>query len=79
VKLRGLDKVDWLFVFSCAAHNLLRLPPLLRPPQRTLELRNIGIQGWLSFFFKNLQSTPGVFRPKWVIISSPVDVAEGVF
>jgi len=30
VKLRGLDKVDWLFVFSCAAHNLLCLPPLLR-------------------------------------------------
>jgi hypothetical protein len=22
VKLRGLEKVDWLFVFSCAAHNL---------------------------------------------------------
>jgi hypothetical protein len=28
VKLRGLDKVDWLFVFSCAAHNLIRLPGL---------------------------------------------------
>jgi hypothetical protein len=28
-KLRGLSKVDWLFVFSCAAHNLLRLPRLL--------------------------------------------------
>jgi len=25
-KLRGLGKVDWLFVFSCAAHNLLRPP-----------------------------------------------------
>ncbi len=23
VKLRGLPKVDWIFVFSCAAHNLL--------------------------------------------------------
>ena len=23
VKLRGLEKVDWLFVFSCAAHNLI--------------------------------------------------------
>jgi transposase len=33
VKLRGLDKVDWLFVFSCAAHNLLRLPRLIA--QRT--------------------------------------------
>jgi hypothetical protein len=26
VKLRGLHNVDWLFVFSCAAHNLMRLP-----------------------------------------------------
>lgn len=29
VKLRGLQKVDWLFVFSCAAHNLIRLPRLM--------------------------------------------------
>src|SRR5258705_4166475 len=29
VKLRGLHKVDWLFVFSCAAHNLSRLPRLI--------------------------------------------------
>ena len=29
VKLRGLHKVDWTFVFSCAAHNLLRLPRLI--------------------------------------------------
>jgi len=29
VKLRGLAKVDWLFVFSCAAHNLIRLPRLI--------------------------------------------------
>ncbi len=29
VKLRGLHKVDWIFVFSCAAHNLLRLPKLI--------------------------------------------------
>ena len=28
VKLRGLAKVDWLFVFSCAAFNLLRIPKL---------------------------------------------------
>jgi len=33
VKLRGLEKVDWLFVFSCAAHNLLRLPRLLAQQQ----------------------------------------------
>jgi hypothetical protein len=29
VKLRGLGKVDWLFVFSCAAHNLIRLLKLI--------------------------------------------------
>ena len=29
VKLRGLHNVDWLFVFSCAAHNLMRLPKLI--------------------------------------------------
>ncbi len=28
VKLRGLEKVDWLFVFGCAAYNLLRIPKL---------------------------------------------------
>jgi len=28
VKLRGLAKVGWLFVFSCAAFNLLRIPKL---------------------------------------------------
>jgi hypothetical protein len=36
VKLCGLNKVDW--VFSCAAHNLLRLPRLLAQ-QRTEGLR----------------------------------------
>jgi len=29
VKLRGPHKVGWIFVFSCAAHNLLRLPRLI--------------------------------------------------
>ncbi len=29
VKLRGLPKVDWLFVFASAAYNLIRLPKLL--------------------------------------------------
>ena len=38
VKLRGLAKVDWLFVFSCAAHNLLRLPKLMTA-QTTQALR----------------------------------------
>jgi hypothetical protein len=33
VKLRGLEKVDWLFVFSCAAHNLIRLPRLKAQPR----------------------------------------------
>lgn len=28
VKLRGLTKVAWLFVFGCAAYNLLRIPKL---------------------------------------------------
>jgi hypothetical protein len=38
VKLRGLEKVDWLFVFSCAAHNLIRLPKLMaQPPERLRE------------------------------------------
>jgi IS5 family transposase len=38
VKLRGLEKVDWLFVFSCAAHNLTRLPRLMaQPPGRLGE------------------------------------------
>ena len=28
VKLRGLANVEWLFVFTCAAYNLLRIPKL---------------------------------------------------
>ena len=41
VKLRGLENVDWLFVFSCAAHNLLRLPRLIvqQQPARLGEQR----------------------------------------
>jgi transposase len=34
VKLRGLEKVDWLFIFSCAVHNLLRLPKLIAQQHR---------------------------------------------
>ncbi len=35
VKLRGVEKVDWLFVFSRAAHNLLWVPNLMaQPPPR---------------------------------------------
>ncbi len=29
VKVRGLHKMDCVFVFRCAAHNLLRLPRLM--------------------------------------------------
>ena len=29
VKLRGLEKVDWVFDFSCATHNLIRPPRLM--------------------------------------------------
>ena len=32
VKLRGLAKVDWLFVFASAAFNLIRLPTQLPGP-----------------------------------------------
>ena len=37
VKLRGLEKVDWLFVFSCAAHNLIRLPRRMAQPSTRLR------------------------------------------
>ena len=30
-------EVDWLIVFSCAAHNLLRLPRLMAQPTETLR------------------------------------------
>jgi hypothetical protein len=36
-KLRELEKVYWLFVFSCAAHNLIRLPRLMAQPQGTFR------------------------------------------
>jgi hypothetical protein len=28
VKLRGLAKVEWFFVFNCAAYNQQRIPKL---------------------------------------------------
>jgi transposase len=37
VKVRGLHRVDWVFVFSCAVHNLIRLPKLIAQ-QRTETL-----------------------------------------
>ena len=39
VKLRGLHNVDWLFVFSCAAHNLMRLPKLIALGQQARLLQ----------------------------------------
>ena len=35
VKLRGLPKVDWLFVFASAAFNLIRLPKPLADARLT--------------------------------------------
>jgi hypothetical protein len=32
VEMHRLEKVDWLFVFSCEAHNLIRLPKLMAQP-----------------------------------------------
>jgi hypothetical protein len=53
VKLRGLEKVDWLFVFSCAAHNLIRLPRLIaqQPPARLKQqgVRHSALQTRWSF------------------------------
>jgi hypothetical protein len=37
VNLRVLEKVDWLFVFGCAAHNLIRLPRLMAQPLEVLR------------------------------------------
>ncbi len=58
VKLPGLAKVDWSFVFSCRAHNLLRLPRLIATRgQRENDVRwgystsswsRLGLPSWLS-------------------------------
>jgi hypothetical protein len=37
VKLRGLEKVNWLFIFCCAAHSLIRLPRVMSQPPGTLK------------------------------------------
>jgi hypothetical protein len=37
VELPGLKKVNWLYVFCCAAHNLLRLPMLMAQPPGTFR------------------------------------------
>jgi hypothetical protein len=46
VKLRGLAKVDWLFVFSCAAFNLIRIPKLRAQSARTSNGPNLRLPGW---------------------------------
>jgi hypothetical protein len=33
VRHRGLEKVDWVFVFACAAYNLVRLRNLSPQPE----------------------------------------------
>ena len=38
VKVRGLHNVKWVFIFSCAAHNLLRLARLIaKQPTKGLK------------------------------------------
>jgi len=39
VKVRGLHKVDWFFVFSCAVHNLIRLPAQTDRPAKIRTTR----------------------------------------
>jgi hypothetical protein len=43
--LRDLEKVDWLFVFSCATHNLIRLPHLI--DQQPIRLMSSVPEPWL--------------------------------
>jgi len=38
--------------------------------QRTPELRHLGIQEWLSFFFKSPQSAPGLYPEHDLFIQS---------
>ncbi len=55
-------KVDFLCRDSIlAAPHRAGPGPLPRFSPRTPELRNIGIQEWLSFFFKSPQSAPGLY------------------
>jgi len=44
IKLRGLGKVAWQFVFSCAAHNLIRLPRLMAQPPKKCSGRSVPEQ-----------------------------------
>lgn len=55
-------KVDFLCRDSILAAPLaLDLVLLLDLAKRSPELRNIGIQEWLSFYFKSPQSAPGLY------------------
>jgi myo-inositol-1-phosphate synthase len=53
-----------------AAPIALDLVLFLDLAQRTPELRNIGIQEWLSFFFKSPQSAPGLYPEHDLFIQS---------
>jgi hypothetical protein len=43
-KLRRLHKVDCLFVFSCAAHNLMRLPKLIAHGRRASPMKQVRLK-----------------------------------
>src|SRR5208283_700485 len=64
-------KVDFLCRDSIlAAPIALDLVLFLDLAQRTPELRNLGIQEWLSFFFKSPQSAPGLYPEHDLFIQS---------
>ena len=72
VKLRGLAKVDWLFVFSCAAHNLLRLP--LRP--QLMRTGRAAPQNPTPFNWQSVWSLTSIGVDRLVLVGN-VDVQPG--
>jgi myo-inositol-1-phosphate synthase len=64
-------KVDFLCRDSILAAPLaLDLVLFLDLAQRTSELRHLGIQEWLSFYFKSPQSAPGLYPEHDLFIQS---------
>jgi len=64
-------KVDFLCRDSIlAAPIVLDLVLFLDLAQRTAELRSIGIQEWLSFFFKSPMTAPGLYPEHDLFIQS---------
>ena len=64
-------KVDFLCRDSIlAAPIVLDLVTLLDLAQRTPELRGLGIQEWLSFFFKSPMTAPGLYPEHDLFIQS---------